>query len=267
MRKVMNDMFLGIDIGSTSSKAVIIDGQANICSRQVVNSGTGTPGAAQVVAAALAEAGCAQADILYCVATGYGRLNYKDANRQITEISCHAKGVSFAAPHARTVVDIGGQDTKVIRLDGDGNVANFVMNDKCAAGTGRFLEVMARVLGCEIGQLSGLAMKAAKPAAISSICTVFAESEAISKLADNVAREDVAAGAMVSIGQRVAGMAARVGVAEAVIMTGGVALNRAMLGVLADEFQVEVTTTDSPQIVGALGAAVFAMELYKKTTK
>jgi len=257
-------MFLGIDIGSSSSKAVVLDDKFQILSQKVVNIGTGTSGASQVVAAALAEAGCQQSDILYSIATGYGRMSYKEANRQITEISCHAKGVHFVVPHARTVIDIGGQDTKAIRLDGQGNVTNFVMNDKCAAGTGRFLEVMARVLGCEIGELSDLARRSANPASISSVCTVFAESEVISQLADDVPREDVAAGAMAAISQRAAGMAARVGVVETVVMTGGVALNPAMIEALSKEFKLTVETTDSPQIMGALGAAVFALELYQR---
>ena len=176
-------MFLGLDIGSASSKAVILSGDGQIAAKTVVNTGTGTRGPDKAVEKALLDAGLTASQIVYSVVTGYGRINYSFADKQITEISCHAKGVAHLNPNARTVIDIGGQDAKVIRLINNGKLDNFVMNDKCAAGTGRFLEVMARILDCGIGELSGLAERSTEAVVISNTCTVFAESEVISRLA------------------------------------------------------------------------------------
>lgn len=156
-------MFLGIDIGSSSSKAVLLDEEKNILAAEVYPLGTGTRGVQEVLQLAFAAAKGTPDSVLYTVATGYGRMNYKGADKQITEISCHAKGMCFLQPDVRTIIDIGGQDTKVIRLDASGGIENFVMNDKCAAGTGRFLEVMARVLDCKISDLSALASKGQSP--------------------------------------------------------------------------------------------------------
>ncbi len=256
-------MFLGIDIGSSSSKAVILDGEGRLLAADVVNLGTGTKGVHQVLALVLDQAGIKREDILFTVVTGYGRMTYSDADKQITEISCHAKGVRFLAPEVRTVIDIGGQDTKVIRLGNDGTVENFVMNDKCAAGTGRFLEVMARVLDCKISGLADLALLGESPVPISNMCTVFAESEVISHLSTNARVEDVAAGAILSIATRVAGMAKRVGVAPQVMMTGGGGLNAALVKAMSQELSLPIVTPPNPQIMGALGAAVFAWEHHK----
>lgn len=257
-------MFLGIDIGSSSSKAVILDSERRILSAQVVNLGTGTKGIQQVLNLAFAEAAIKPEEIIFTVVTGYGRMTYKAADKQITEISCHAKGVCFLNPNVRTIVDIGGQDTKVIRLDNEGSVENFVMNDKCAAGTGRFLEVMARVLDCKIWELADLALEGNDPAPISNMCTVFAESEVISHLSTTAKVENVAAGAILSIAKRVSGMAKRVGVVSEVMMTGGGALNKALVMALSNELSKPISTTDKAQVMGALGAAVFALEAYTK---
>ena len=253
-------MFLGIDIGSSSSKAVILDKEKNILAAEVVNLGTGTKGVHQVLELAFSKAGIRQEDILYTVVTGYGRMNYNGADKQITEISCHAKGVRFVNDKVRTIIDIGGQDTKVIRLEADGTIENFVMNDKCAAGTGRFLEVMARVLDCKISGLAELAEKGDNPVQISNMCTVFAESEVISHLSSNVSLEDVASGAILSIATRVAGMAKRVGVTAQVMMTGGGSLNRALVAALSREIAQPVAVDEKAQVMGALGAAAFALE-------
>lgn len=257
-------MFLGIDIGSSSSKAVILDREQNILAAEVVNLGTGTKGVHQVLEIAFQRAGVAEDDLLYSVVTGYGRMNFGAADKQITEISCHARGVQFLSPNIRTIIDIGGQDTKVIRLGTDGSIENFVMNDKCAAGTGRFLEVMARVLDCKIAQLADLAEGGEHPVSISNMCTVFAESEVISHLSENASVEDVAAGAIQSIAKRVVGMAKRVGVVPKVMMTGGGALNRALVAAISREVGEEILTTKMAQVMGALGAAVFA---YEENTK
>lgn len=176
-------MFLGIDIGSSSSKVLALDEAANILGSAVMNIGTGTNGVELALAELERTSNLRRKDILYTVVTGYGRMTYKDADEQITEISCHAKGVVACHPEACSIIDIGGQDAKAIQLSPDGRVENFIMNEKCAAGTGRFFEVMARVLNCSIQELPSLAAQTDEAVPISSICTVFAESEVISQLA------------------------------------------------------------------------------------
>ncbi|MDR2156936.1 MAG: acyl-CoA dehydratase activase [Clostridiales Family XIII bacterium] len=254
-------MYLGIDIGSSSSKAAILDAGKTLVASCVVNMGTGTNGPGDVLAEALRLAGIDRGDVRYTVATGYGRILYDAADKQITEISCHAKGIHYLMEEGvRTVVDIGGQDAKVIKLDAGGSVVDFVMNEKCAAGTGRFLEVMARVLGCGIQELSDLAGQARNDIPISSVCTVFAESEVISRLASGAAREDVAKGAHASIAKRISGMCNRIGYAPIIAMSGGVALNRNMVKMLGNELGEPVVASPHPQEVGAIGAAVYAYE-------
>lgn len=255
-------MFLGIDIGSSSSKVAIIDMDQNILYQKAVNVGTGSNAIEKMREQALQQAGCQEKDVLYTVVTGYGRTTYKNADAQITEISCHAKGTYFLFPKARTVIDIGGQDSKVIRVGEEGYAEDFVMNDKCAAGTGRFLEVMARVLGCDIGTLSDVAAQAKSSVTISSTCTVFAESEVISQLSIGSKKEQVALGAHISVAKRVSGQAGRVGVLPDVVMTGGVALNKNMVKVLGDEIGYPILVPESPQTIGALGAALYARERY-----
>lgn len=253
-------MFLGLDIGSSSSKAVILNEKKEIIAAEVINLGTGTRGVREVLALAFARAGCTQEDISYSVVTGYGRMTFTGADEQITEISCHAKGVRYCDQDARTVIDIGGQDSKVIRIEADGTVSNFVMNDKCAAGTGRFLEVMARVLDSSVAGLSTLAKEGHSPVSISNMCTVFAESEVISQLSSGASPADVASGAILSIATRVSGMAGRVGVVPKVLMTGGGALNEALVDAIAQTLRLPVEAAAQPQTMGALGAAVFAFE-------
>ncbi|MGI6211865.1 MAG: acyl-CoA dehydratase activase [Anaerovoracaceae bacterium] len=253
-------MFLGIDIGSSSTKAAIINENKELIGVSVKNLGTGTSAHEEVIREAMDQAGAAKDDIQYSVVTGYGRVNYKGADKQITEITCHAKGVTYLTEDARTIVDIGGQDSKVIKLSKEGQVMNFVMNEKCAAGTGRFLEVMARVLGCSLAELSDLADQATKEVAISSVCTVFAESEVISRLAEGTRREDVARGAHVAIAKRVAGLCNRVSYEPKVVMTGGVALNPNMVDALSRELKCPIEVVPHCQAAGAIGAALFAWE-------
>ncbi len=260
-------MFLGVDIGSSSSKAALIDGDCNILAQEAINLGTGSSGIEQVLEDVYRMTGAHPDEVQYSIVTGYGRTMYKNADAQITEISCHARGVTFLFPEARTVIDIGGQDAKVIRIGADKNVSDFVMNDKCAAGTGRFLEVMARVLGCDIGELSDVAASSTEGAPISNTCTVFAESEVISQLSLGRSKEDVARGAMEAVSRRVNGLAARVGVVPAVVMTGGVALNKNMIKLLSAQVGHPISVPDSPQTVGALGAALFAREKYLNANK
>ena len=168
-------MYVGIDIGSSSSKVAVLNEDKQIAALAVTNLGTGTDGLLTALKKAYEQAGITQEDVKFTVATGYGRMSCKQADKQITEITCHAKGTAFLEYQAKTIIDIGGQDAKVIRLGTNGQVENFVMNEKCAAGTGRFLEVMARVLGCQLGELSSLAEASEKDVSVSSVCTVFAE--------------------------------------------------------------------------------------------
>ena len=254
-------MFLGIDIGSSSSKAVIINEQKKILGMAVINTGAGTQGPDKAVAAALKEAGIRREKIKASVVTGYGRIMYDQADKQITEISCHAKGVAHLMPSARTVIDIGGQDAKIIRLDANGKVDNFVMNEKCAAGTGRFLEVMARILDCGIDNLAELSESATEEIIISNTCTVFAESEVISQMASGAKRENVAKGAHRAVAKRVAGLGSRVGIMPGVVMTGGVALNKGVVDALEKEIGEKIVVAENPQLMGALGAALFASEI------
>lgn len=253
-------MYLGIDIGSSSSKAAILNEKREIVAIAVENMGTGTSAYKDVVNDVLEQTGSTMDDMKYIVVTGYGRMTFDGADKQITEITCHAKGAGFLVDNVRTIIDIGGQDAKAIRLSKKSQVENFVMNEKCAAGTGRFLEVMARVLGCGIEELAGLAKQSIKEVSISNVCTVFAESEVISRLAagENVA--DVARGAHVSVAKRVMGMVGRIGYEPRVVMTGGVALNEDVVRAMSLEIGHEIEVVPHCQSVGAIGAAVIALE-------
>ena len=185
---------LGIDIGSSSSKAVLLkDGKERV-SQAVIQVGTGTSGPARVIEETFGGLDITIEDMDYIVATGYGRFSVEEADKQISEISCHAKGIYYLYPTAHTIIDIGGQDAKAIRLDGKGNIGQFVMNDKCAAGTGRFLDVMSRVLEIPLSELGDVHFKATQWAFVSSTCTVFAESEVISLLSQGVSKENIVAG-------------------------------------------------------------------------
>ncbi len=199
-------------------------------------------------------------DIDAIVATGYGRISVPEANKAITEITCHAKGLTSLLPEVRTIIDIGGQDSKVIRLNGAGKIIDFAMNDKCAAGTGRFLQVMAQVLGMDVSELADAEVPD-EMVSINSMCTVFAESEIIGHLAQGKSRGGLVAGLHQSVAKRVAAMAARVGVVGPVAFTGGVAKNGGIRRALEEELKVSLLTPTDCQFTGALGAALLAREL------
>jgi len=250
-------LFVGIDVGSTTSKCVLLrDGE--IASSSLVDMGISTGGPELAYSQALDSAGAAASDIACRVATGYGRASWKEADHTISELTAHGLGNHFLFPEARTVIDIGGQDAKVIELDAKGWMANFAMNDKCAAGTGRFLEVMANVLRIPIGELEVMAAKAERVAPISSTCTVFAESEVISQLAAGTPVPDVVAGICASVASRVAALAKRVGVKEQVCMSGGVAQNGGVRRALEKALGVPIVYSPQAQLAGALGAALYA---------
>ena len=258
---------LGIDIGSTASKCVMLRDGKEIVSKSLISVGAGTSGPQRAIAEVLESAGMTREQMAYVLATGYGRNSLEGiADHQMSELSCHAKGASFLFPDVHTVIDIGGQDVKVLQVE-NGVMTNFVMNDKCAAGTGRFLDVMARVLEVKVEELGDLAAKSTKDVAISSTCTVFAESEVISQLAMDTDKCDIINGIHHSVAARVAGLAHRVGVREKVVMTGGVAQNSGVVKALEEDLGPEIHPSPLPQYNGALGAALFAYQRYLKEQK
>jgi len=255
---------MGLDFGSTASKGVVLkDGKEIVCTA-IITSGTGTSGPERVKEKLLTESNLLESDMEAVVVTGYGRMTYKGAKKQISELSCHAKGVNFLVPDVGTVIDIGGQDIKALLLDKNGNLSNFVMNDKCAAGTGRFLDVMAGVLETEVSMLGEISMMSKSPVNISSTCTVFAESEVISHLSAGVNKEDIIAGIHISVAGRVAALAKRVGVKDKVVMVGGVAKNIGVVKAMEDALGKDIEVPKLAQLTGALGAALFAFEALNK---
>jgi predicted CoA-substrate-specific enzyme activase len=256
----------GVDIGAATAKAVILNGN-EVLSFSVIPTGFSVAGAAEAVTEeALEKSGLSMGDVEYVISTGYGRRAVPFTNKVLTEIICHAAGVSSLMPQARTIIDIGGQDSKVIGLD-DGNVNNFVMNDKCAAGTGRFLEVMARVLDIDIGEMGPLSLLGKEPCQISSTCTVFAESEMVSLRAEGESRENILAGIHKAMAHRIVIMGSSVGFKKDVVFTGGVAKNVGIKKALEDEIGLEILIPEEPQIIGALGAAILAKAELAKLRK
>ncbi len=247
----------GIDIGSLTAKCALMRDGELIAYKIIKVSPDLEETARRVFQETLKAAGIKEEEVEKIIATGYGRNKVEFADKRVTEISCHAKGALYFIPTTRTVVDIGGQDSKVIAIE-NGKVAEFVMNDKCAAGTGRFLEVMAAALNLKVEELGEVAEKAKRATKISSTCTVFAESEVISHLASGERVEDIVAGIHEAIASRIAAMARRVKIEPDIVLTGGVAKNRAMKKALEKEFGMEIKTPPEPQIVGAVGAALFA---------
>ena len=255
---------MGIDVGSTASKCVIMKDGAEIAAKSLVAVGTGTSGPARAIAEVLENAQMTREQMDFVLATGYGRNSLDGlADMQMSELSCHARGAAYLFPDVRTVIDIGGQDVKVIEIE-NGQMRNFVMNDKCAAGTGRFLDVMARVLEVRVEDLGDLGDKSTKEIGISSPCTVFAESEVISQLAVGTDKCDIIAGIHRSVAGRVSGLCNRVGVRDRVVMTGGVAQNHGIVQALENQLGHEIFTSPLTQYNGALGAALFA---YQKALK
>jgi len=255
---------MGVDLGSITAKCVLLLDGSRVLADCVVRGGMVGDGAEKAVAGALALAGASLSDIAYIVATGYGRVIFPGANEEMSEISCHGKGAFFQDPETRTVIDIGGQDAKVIRLGPAGRVLNFAMNEKCAAGTGRFLEVMAQALSHPVAELADLGGRATGKVNISSTCTVFAESEVISSLAAGRPVADIVAGIHESIARRIAGLAYRVGVEPNIVVTGGVAQNRGVVAALADKLGCELHVPRFAQTNGALGAALYAFEKVRR---
>jgi predicted CoA-substrate-specific enzyme activase len=253
----------GVDIGSTASKVVILGDEGIV--GQIIGPSTTDPArtAREIYERALEMAGVTREEVAMVVGTGYGRTLVPFADHNVSEITCHGRGAHFLRPSTRTVIDIGGQDTKVISLDGRGDLLDFAMNDKCAAGTGRFLEAMARSMNLSLEGMAELSGRDVEPCSITNMCSVFAESEVINLINDGVEVSRIVKGLLAAMANRVAGLARRLGVEEAVVLTGGVAKNRGVLETLAKKLSIEIRPLEGadPQLVGALGAALVAREL------
>jgi (R)-2-hydroxyacyl-CoA dehydratese activating ATPase len=251
---------VGIDIGSITAKAAILR-EDELLGTKVIFTGYNAEAAGRrVFEELLAELGLAPTAVLRIVSTGYGRKSVTMADRAVTEIMCHAAGARYLDPSIRSLIDIGGQDSKAVVMDENGRVINFTMNDKCAAGTGRFLEVMARALEADLDEFGALSLRAERPAKISSLCTVFAESEVISLIAKGETRENIIAGIHEAIASRVSAMANRIGLITPILMTGGVARNIGVVRALEKVIGMPVAVSPQAQVAGAIGAACLARE-------
>ena len=256
----MATYFAGIDVGSTMTKAVILN-------TGIIASVIGPTGPEQrrlankVMEEVLIQAGISFQAITFVISTGYGRINVPFADKQFTEITCHAKGIVSLFPQARTLIDIGGQDVKGIQMDGTGKVLDFVMNDKCAAGSGRFIEVIADTLGVPLNQVGDLSLRSETPARISNICTIWAQQEVAASLAQGIPISDLLAGVHQSLADRICRMVLRLKVEDAVIVTGGGGKNRGLLKALSQQLGREVLVPKEPLITGALGAALLGKEM------
>lgn len=257
---------LGIDSGSTSTNAVIMDQDRKIKAFSVVRTGAKSGESAELILTdVLGKAGLQREDLSWIVSTGYGRVSIPFADETVTEISCHGKGAHYFNPHIRTILDIGGQDSKAIRLDEKGDVIDFVMNDKCAAGTGRFLEAIARTLEVGLDELGPIALQSTEKITITSMCTVFAESEVISLIANNKEKADIADGICRSIAAKAFSLLKRVGLEEEFMMTGGVAKNPGVVHAVEEKLRSKLYICPEPEIVGAAGAALYALSKMGKS--
>lgn len=251
----------GVDVGSTQTKAVVIDERRNIVARCLVDTGANVIEAAQsAFSAAIKGAGIGADQVKFVIGTGYGRYKVSFGDKQVTEISCHGRGAAHMFPGTCTVIDMGGQDSKAIRVKPDGEIIDFCMNDKCAAGTGRFLGAAAKALGMTLDDLGPTALKSNKPVRISTTCTVFAEAEVLSWLGKGKTVEDILWGVHKSIATRSFGLLRRVGVVDQITFTGGVANNAGMIKALEEILDKKLNVSKDSHFMGALGAALFAMD-------
>ena len=259
--------FAGVDIGSTMTKVVLTDTTDKILS--FIKGPTGPEHrrlANEVMESALAQAGLQLDDISYIVATGYGRVNVPFADEQITELTCHASGVYQLFPNVKTAIDIGGQDAKCLKIN-QGKLVDFVMNDKCAAGTGRFLELTAATLGIRLEDMGDISLKSTKKIELSNICTIFAQQEVVALLSRGERVEDVVAGLHYALASRVATLARRLKIEPDVVLTGGVAKNSGIVRAMKENLGCEVLVPEEPLLTGALGAAILAREIHDKAAK
>ena len=251
---------VGIDVGSTQTKAVALDMVRAIVARVLIDSGANVVRAGQRAMDEIQKAGISRSDIKFVVGTGYGRYKIEAGDTQVTEISCHARGAHMLYPGTRTVIDMGGQDTKAIKVGAEGDVIDFCMNDKCAAGTGRFLAGAADVLGLTLDEIGGISLRGTKPVRLTSVCTVFVESDILSHLAQNKQVEDILAGVHEAIVTRTIGLVRRVGMDPEITFTGGVARNIGMVRALEAKLGAPLNASPEAHYCGALGAALYAMD-------
>ncbi len=264
----MKHFVMGIDFGSTTAKTVILDLHGKVVASNVAHMGAVSgEGVKSSINGALSEAGITQEDVGRTVSTGYGRRMLDIADKNYTEITCHARGAVAMVPDARLVIDIGGQDSKVISVDANGLVAQFAMNDRCAAGTGKFLEVLARAMQIELTDMGDIALQAKEKLKISSMCATFAETEVISLLAEGNSKPDVLGAVHAAIANRTMGLVGRVGKKGPVVMTGGVAKNAAAVHYIEEALGMKLHLPSAPQTAGALGAALLALDDYRAQHK
>jgi len=257
----MNEYYAGIDVGSVTTKASIVNAFGKQLGSSIISTGiSGVRSSKFVFETALKEADITKEQVKRIIATGYGRSLVSFADRQVTEITCHARGAYKKLGKPITLIDIGGQDTKVIVISNIGRVLRFLMNDRCAAGTGRFLEVMARVLETDLDNLSLMALNTHNRAKINSLCTVFAESEVVGLLARGIDRDEIASGLCYSIAERISSMAKKVGISGEVYISGGVAYNKAVVRGLSEYLDEDIFIIDDPQLNGAYGAGLSAID-------
>jgi len=251
---------IGLDVGSTTTKAVLVDSEQGIVGSHLLNTGASAMKAAHKCLDELSRQTGQNVSGLPTVSTGYGRSLINFASESVTEITCHSVGVHHLNQSIRLLIDVGGQDSKAVRIGEKGRPTDFALNDKCSAGTGRFLEVMARVLEVSIDELGPFALKSNSPSTISSTCTVFAESEVIGRIGAGEDPNDIAAGAHAAMAKKIGALSRSVGLVSPVCVTGGVALNPAFRHYLSKELGTELWMPANPQFTGALGAALLSLK-------
>jgi predicted CoA-substrate-specific enzyme activase len=254
---------IGIDVGSTTTKAVLIDKESKVKAQNLLPTGASAKKSVQRCLEKLALLSKQDLSAIPIISTGYGRSQANLAKKSVTEITCHGIGIHWLNKAIKTLIDVGGQDSKVIRIGSNGRPTDFELNDKCSAGTGRFLEVMAQVLEIPIQELGSLALKAKSPSVISSTCTVFAESEVIGRIGAGDTPANIAAGIHKAMAAKIATLSQRVKVVTPVAVTGGVALNPGFRFYLAEQLQTELWVPEEPQYTGALGAAILAIDSHE----
>jgi len=256
--------FTGIDIGSAMTKVAILDADDRIVSSVEVYTGPEHRKLAnKVMENALKKAGISFEEISYIIATGYGRLNVPFADRQLTELSCHSRGVASLFPDVKTAIDVGGQDIKCMKVNG-GKMVDFVMNDKCAAGTGRYIEVVADVLGVKLEDMGEVSLRATKKLEISSFCTIFTQQEVVSRLSNGEKLEDLIAGVHNALASTIVRLALKLKIEPRVVLTGGVMKNAGMVKAMKENLNCEVSIPENPLLTGAIGAAILGREITMK---
>jgi predicted CoA-substrate-specific enzyme activase len=251
----------GVDVGSTATKAVLLDDNRTIVGRAMIRTGANVVKAAErVFAETVRQAGIEEHDVQQVVGTGYGRYKVTFGHAQVTEISCHARGAAFLFPNTRIILDIGGQDTKTIRVASDGEVEDFCMNDKCAAGTGRFLEAAASTMAVPLDDIGAMSLQFKQPLKITNVCTVFVESEILAHLSRGRAPADILRGVHLAIASRSVALMRRVGLEPEITFTGGVSRNVGIVSALEEKLGQKLNVSEDAQYIGAIGAALFALD-------